>query len=276
MKDSNQKSFTKKVGFKKSKPDRGIEYNEKAITLNKLVPSFVTLLSLCVGLNAIKLAINGEHMKAAAFLLVAGFFDGIDGRLARFFSAESDFGAQLDSLVDFVNFGVAPAFIFYSWVTFYAEYNAASWAVGMLYVVCSAIRLARFNSEIDKSKDNILYKYFFKGIPAPAGATLSMLPMIAFYKFGSGIYSMPLFTINFFAIIAVLMASRVPTISIKKIPIRNDYTNLTILLSSIIIIGLFIKPWFTVIFLSTLYFLSIPVTVFVYIKISSNQKTKKL
>lgn len=237
--------------------------------LFRLLPNLVTLTSLCIGLSAIRYAIEGQFYIASAFLLFAGFMDGVDGRLARFLNSSSDFGAQLDSLVDFINFGVVPGFIIYAWVNSYQDIKGLDWALVLFFAVCGAIRLARFNVDLTrKSVNPILEKYFFKGIPAPCGAAMAMLPMVLTYEFGEGFYSNPILVIAYVACLAVLMASTVPTISIKKIPIKNEYAYLTLIVLGSIIIGLLTKPWFTLAIIGLTYAFSIPVTVFYYIKIS--------
>jgi CDP-diacylglycerol--serine O-phosphatidyltransferase len=236
--------------------------------LIKLLPNLVTLASLCIALTAIRHALAGNFIHASAFLLVAGFMDGVDGRLARFLNSSSDFGAQLDSLVDFVNFGVTPGFVIYSWVHYFGGSGVFDWAMVLFFAVCGAIRLARFNVSLtDEDQNPILEKYFFIGIPAPVGAAMTMLPMVLYYQFGPGFYSNPPLVVFYTSILALLMASRVPTISIKKIPIRNDYAYLTLVILGSIIIGLLVEPWLTLAIIGVTYAFSIPVTFIWYKKI---------
>jgi len=233
----------------------------------------VTLASLCIALSAIRFSLEGNFIKASAFLLLAGFMDGVDGRLARFLNSSSDFGAQLDSLVDFVNFGVTPGFVIYAWVNSFADVRGLDWALVLFFAVCSAIRLARFNVDLTRESVNpILEKYFFKGIPAPVGAAMAMLPMILSYEFGEGFYTNPMIIIAYVAVLAVFMASRVPTISIKKIPIKNEYIYLTMLILGSIVIGLLMEPWLTLAIIGITYAISIPITILAYIKIELSSK----
>ncbi len=249
--------------------------NKGHFPLFKLLPNLVTLAALCIGLSAIRCAISGDIMKASAFLLLAGFMDGIDGRLARFLNSSSDFGAQLDSLVDFVNFGIVPGFIVYSWIESYNGVGSIECALVLFFAVCGAIRLARFNVDLNKEVVNpVLEKYFFKGIPAPCGAAMAMLPMVLYFEFGDGFYTNPVLVVNYVAILAVLMASRIPTISIKKIPIRNEYVYLTLLILGSIIIGLLIEPWLTLAIVGITYGISIPITTFCFVKIELANKKK--
>jgi CDP-diacylglycerol--serine O-phosphatidyltransferase len=245
------------------------------IPLIRMIPNIVTITSLCLTLTAIRFSISGNYIEATSLLLLAGFMDGVDGRLARFLNSSSDFGAQLDSLVDFVNFGVVPSFIIYFWINSYVEIKGLDWAMVLFFTICAVIRLARFNVDLSRAAKNpILEKYFFKGIPAPVGAAMSMLPMVLFYEFGSGFYTDPILIITYISVLAVLMASRVPTISIKKIPIKNDSLYLTLLIIGSIIIGLIVKPWLTLAIIGLTYGISIPITIFFYIKIefSANKK----
>jgi CDP-diacylglycerol--serine O-phosphatidyltransferase len=241
--------------------------------LLRLLPNLVTLTSLCIALSAIRHSNNGEFFKASAFLLFAGFMDGVDGRLARFLNSSTDFGAQLDSLVDFVNFGVTPGFVIYAWVNSYGSIRGFDWAMVLFFAVCAAIRLARFNVDLGQEvKNNILEKYFFKGIPAPVGAAMAMLPMVLSYEFGDGFYCNPALVVTYTAILAILMASRVPTISIKKIPIKNEYAYLTLLILGSIIIGLLLEPWLTLAVIGIIYAFSIPLTILCYLKIELDSK----
>jgi len=247
--------------------------------LFRLLPNLVTLTSLCIALSAIRYANMGDFYRASAFLLFAGFMDGVDGRLARFLNSSSDFGAQLDSLVDFVNFGVVPGFVIYSWVNSYSALPGLDWAMVLFFAVCGAIRLARFNVDMAREVINpTLEKYFFKGIPAPVGAAMAMLPMVLSYEFGDGFYCNPVLVITYTAVLAVLMASRVPTISIKKIPIKNEFAYLTLLILGSIIIGLLLEPWLTLAIIGITYGFSIPVTIFSYVKIelTSIKKQREL
>jgi len=247
---------------------------EKSFTLVKVLPSVITLLGLCIGLSAIRFAIDGSWVKATTFLLVAGFLDGVDGRLARFLNSTSEFGAQLDSLIDFVNFGIVPGFIIYLWINQFGNIVGFDWALVLFFAICMAIRLARFNVELDKNnKNEVLNNYFFSGIPAPCGAALAMLPMIFSYEFGVNyFFTQPKFVIIYTVILAFAVASTIPTISIKKIPIRNEYLSVTLMLLGSIAIGLVIEPWVTLTIIGLVYIASIPITFLAYLKIKHSNK----
>ena len=244
-------------------------------TLFSLLPNLVTISSLCLTLTAIRYSIANDFFMATLLLLTAGFMDGVDGRLARFLNATSEFGAQLDSLIDFVNFGVVPGFIIYFWINTYQDVKGFDWAMVLFFAICMVIRLARFNVDIARQSTNpTLEKYFFKGIPAPVGAALAMLPMVLFFECGDGFYSNPITVITYVSVLAVFLASRIPTISIKKIPIRNEFAYFTLMVLGLIIIGLIIKPWLTLALIGIIYAFSIPFTIFFYIKIEISDRKK--
>lgn len=243
--------------------------NRGHMPLIGLLPNIVTIIGLCAGLSAIRFAIEGDWLRAVSLLLFAGFLDGIDGRLARFLNTASDFGAQLDSLIDFVNFGVVPGFIIYMWVNTDADVYGFDWGLVLFFSICMSLRLARFNVTLNKeAKNPALAKYFFQGIPAPCGAAMAMLPLVLFFEFGDGyFFTDPKFVLSYCFGLAVLVASTIPTISIKKIPVKNEFVYLTLLILGLIAVGLVIKPWLTLAFVGIIYALSIPVTTFFYLKI---------
>src|SRR5277367_4632540 len=140
-----------------------------------LVPNVITLLALCAGLTAIRMAFENRYVLALAAIVFAAFLDGIDGRLARFLKGTSRFGAELDSLSDFVNFGVAPALILYFWDLH--ELKSAGWIAAMVFAICAALRLTLFNVMIDDPDRPAWTANFFVGIPAPAGAITVLLPI---------------------------------------------------------------------------------------------------
>lgn len=249
--------------------------NNKYYPLFKLLPNAVTLAAICLGLFAIRFSFEQKFIFAVSFVIISAFLDAVDGRLARFLNSTSDFGAQLDSLADFINFGVAPGFVAYNWVNFYSDIKALDWAMVLLFSICGAIRLARFNVDLTNKQNPIIEKYFFKGIPAPCGASLIMLPMILTFQFGEGFYSKPEIIIFTTYAIAILMASRVPTISIKMIPIKNEYVYLTLILIGIIIIGLSLKPWFTLAVIGAIYLSSIPFTILIFLKLSIQENNQR-
>src|ERR1700731_5199798 len=147
----------------------------RRIPVRTLVPNVITLLALCAGLTAIRMAFENRYVLALAAIVFAAFLDGIDGRLARFLKGTSRFGAELDSLADFVNFGVAPALILYFWGLH--ELKSAGWIAALTFAICAALRLARFNVMIEDPNRPAWAGNYFVGVPAPAGAITVLLPI---------------------------------------------------------------------------------------------------
>ncbi len=249
-------------------------FSSESIPLISLIPNIVTLTSLCIALTSIKFAFNQDFTKATFFLLFAGFMDGLDGRLARYLNSESEFGAQLDSLVDFVNFGIVPGIIIYFWININYDIKFFDWALVLFFAISAAVRLARFNvdNSIKENGNNLQNKYFFKGIPAPVGAALSMLPLVLEFEFGHGFYSNPYIIMGYVAIISFMMASTIATFSIKKIPIRNEFYYLTIVILSIIVIGLLLETWLSLAIIGVIYCISIPIAIATHLSIIKKNK----
>src|SRR6266487_1460298 len=151
----------------------------RPIPVRTLVPNLITLLALCAGLTAVRLAIEGKLEFALAAIVFAAVLDGVDGRIARMIKGTSRFGAELDSLADFVNFGVAPALILYFWSLH--ELKSVGWIAAMVFAICAALRLARFNVMIDDPNRPAWAGNFFTGIPAPAGALTVLLPIYLYF-----------------------------------------------------------------------------------------------
>ncbi len=187
----------------------------KAIPVRTLLPNLITLLALCAGLTSIRLAIENKLDLALAAIVFAALLDGIDGRLARMLKGTSRFGAELDSLADFVNFGVAPALILYFWGLH--ELKSAGWIVALVFAICAGLRLARFNVMIDDPNKPAWAGNFFTGIPAPAGAITVLLPIyLNFLGVSNGLITVWL-TFFYTLAIALLMVSRLPVFSGKRV-----------------------------------------------------------
>jgi CDP-diacylglycerol---serine O-phosphatidyltransferase len=234
------------------------------LSLNRLIPNILTLLALCAGMTAIRLALNGKFESAATAIIIAGVLDGIDGRIARLLKGTSPFGAQLDSLSDFVSFGVAPAVLLYIWTM--QSLQTLGWVVVLLFAVCSALRLARFNTQIGAELPPYAYN-FFTGVPAPAGAGLVLIPMIASFELGGGLARSPYINGVVLAVTAALMVSRVPTFSMKRFHVPREWV-----LAMLLIIGglaalATTEPWATLLLIGVIYIGSIPLSVRAYSKL---------
>ncbi|MCK9919074.1 CDP-diacylglycerol--serine O-phosphatidyltransferase [Microbacteriaceae bacterium K1510] len=186
----------------------------KAIPVRTLLPNLITLLALCAGLTAIRLAIESKLEWALAAIVFAALLDGIDGRVARMLKGTSKFGAELDSLADFVNFGVAPALILYFWGLH--ELKSAGWIVAMVFAICAGLRLARFNVMIDDPNKPVWAADFFTGIPAPAGAITVLLPIYLYFLGVPNSLVVIWLTFIYTLAIALLMVSRLPVFSGKR------------------------------------------------------------
>ena len=188
----------------------------RPIPVRMLVPNIITLLALCAGLTAIRLTIEGRIELALAAIVFAAVLDGLDGRVARLIKGQSRFGAELDSLADFVNFGVAPALILYFWKL--NELANVGWIAVMVFAISGGLRLARFNVAIDDPNKPAYAENYFTGVPAPAGALCVLLPI---YLSLLGATTLPsLIAAIYVLVIAFLMVSRLPVFSGKKIGVR--------------------------------------------------------
>ena len=181
----------------------------------------LTLVGVCLGISSIKFAMDGNFVFAVLFLIVAAILDGLDGRVARLIKGTSNFGKELDSLTDFVSFGIAPAFIIYFWEL--NKFGKIGWLIVLFYAVCCVLRLARFN--LTKFEDKEEWKNnFFQGIPSPAGGCLILLPLIFELSNFSNLMSLKIITPYLTIIVSLLLISKLPTYSFKKISIKRNMT----------------------------------------------------
>src|SRR5919107_2686680 len=232
----------------------------KPVPFRVIAPNLITLVALCLGLTAIRLAFEGRLEPAVYFIVVAALLDGVDGRVARFLKGTSRFGAELDSLADFVNFGVTPALVLYSFVLLHLK--ALGWIVALVFAIAAGLRLARFNVMLDDPNRPEWKKNFFVGIAAPAGAIASLLPIYLHFlgvPIGAGVAPVVLVYV---LLIAFLMVSTIPTFSGKTIGKRVPRNwVLPIFVVTVAFFGLLISFPFEVLALGTLVYLgTIPVS----------------
>lgn len=213
----------------------------RGIPLRMLVPNVITLLAICAGLTAIRLSTEGRLELAVGAVVFAAILDGIDGRVARLIKGQSKFGAELDSLADFVNFGVAPGLILYFWQL--NTLHNIGWIVAMIFAISGALRLARFNATLDDPNKPAFAANFFTGVPAPAGAILGMLPIYPSFL-GFGMLPPSLAAIYVLAV-AFLMVSRIPVFSGKKLGTRvsPDRVLPVVVLAVLFFASLISYPW---------------------------------
>ena len=235
-----------------------------------ILPNAITLIGVCIGLTSIKFALDGKFALAIIAILFAGLMDALDGRIARLIKGTSKMGKELDSLGDVISFGVAPAFIMYFWNLQYLD--KLGWFVCLIYVVCVALRLARFNvtsSEEPTWKDN-----FFEGVPSPAGGIIVLMPLIVSFSGVGEIF----FKINydiivpvFFITVSLLLISTIPTYSFKKIVIPRSMTKF-LLFGIVLFFGALIVYTFKILALSSFVYLClIPISYFHYKKIKKDK-----
>jgi len=242
----------------------------KLVTSKKtrhLLPNILTLGGLCLGISSIKFSIDGNFNLAVTLILLAAILDALDGRVARLIKGTSEFGKELDSLTDFVSFGIAPVLILYFWEL--NSYGKLGWAIALIFSVCCVLRLARFNlTKIDQEQE--WKNNFFEGIPAPAGGLIILTPLIyelTDFNLNLNVKSLtPFLTV----LIALLLVSKIPTLSLKKISISPKTTVFLLLTIGIIIIALLFYTFETLLIFSIIYLILLPVSFFIY----KNQQKK--
>ncbi len=225
-------------------------------SLNRLIPNILTVLALCAGLTSIRFAFQERWELAVIAILIAGVLDGLDGRIARLLDGASKFGAELDSLSDFVSFGVAPALLLYYWTL--KSIDGMGWAVALLFAVCCGLRLARFNTKLDNDDLPAWTGRFFTGVPAPAAAGLAMMPLFATFEFGAGFFDRPFISGALLTAIAVLMVSRLPTYSFKRTRVPHDYVIPMLLGVAALTAVMVSNTWLTLMAIGVLYAGSLP------------------
>ena len=235
-----------------------------------ILPNILTIAGVCLGISSIKFSLDLNFKMAVIFITLAAILDALDGRIARMIKGTSDFGKELDSLTDFVSFGIAPAFIIYFWEL--NKYGKLGWAITLIYSVCCVLRLARFN--LTKFKPEETWKQnYFEGVPSPIGALLILSPLVLeLTEFNFSInknYFVPLFTL----IIALLLISKVPTYSFKNIKIKPALTVFILLGIGISVVTLMFFTFETLLTFCSLYILSIPMACFTYL---NNKKAVKV
>tara|TARA_Y100000022_G_scaffold65972_1_gene56623 strand:+ start:249 stop:1040 length:792 start_codon:yes stop_codon:yes gene_type:complete len=228
-----------------------------------LLPNILTLAGVCLGISSIKFSIDGNFSLAVTLILFAAILDALDGRIARLIKGTSEFGKELDSLTDFVSFGIAPVFVLYFWEL--KNYGKLGWAITLIYSVCCVIRLARFNLTKIEESENWKNNYF-EGIPSPAGGLLILMPLIyelTILDFGIDVKKVtPYMTV----LIAVLLVSKIPTLALKKISISPKMTVFLLLGMGIIFISLLFYTLETLLIFGAVYLLSIPISIIFYKK----------
>lgn len=219
------------------------------LNLVQLLPNLMTISAMCAGLTGMRFAVNGQFRAAVGMILLAAVLDGLDGRLARLLRSESEMGAELDSLVDFVNFGVVPGMVIYLWGLH--ELQSGGWIATLVFATCCLLRLARFNigNRMDKSAEHAAEKPSgnFTGVPSPAGAMLAMAPLyVAFMRPESGHLPAPLLAV-WMVLIGGLMISRIPTPSFKSVTVYAENVRFVIVGFVAMVAALLTFTWETMV-----------------------------
>lgn len=228
----------------------------KAPSVGRFLPNIVTIAALCMGLTAVRFAFLKQWQAAVGSVLTAGFLDWADGSLARFLKSSSDFGAELDSLADFINFGVAPSMIIY----FFSLHllGNVGWGLCLFFSACMSLRLARFNIQ----KINTFSSIFSVGVPAPAGALLALFPMVSAFVFEKVSPSW-IFAITILAT-SIMLVSHYPTFVLKKITISQKYLGIFFVCILGLVTSLVTAPWETLFIVTCAYIITLPVSGYLF------------
>ncbi|MBC7985932.1 MAG: phosphatidylcholine/phosphatidylserine synthase [Sphingomonadaceae bacterium] len=242
--------------------------------MRALIPNAVTVLALCFGLTGVRFAVSGEWEKAVAVVVIAAVLDGLDGRIARLLRGQTRFGAELDSLSDVIAFGVSPALIVYLWSLQQAP--RYGWIFALAHAVCCALRLARFNANIDADEQPHKSAGFMTGVPAPAGAGLLMLPIMAWMITGIEQLNDPRIIAPWAALVAFLMVSNIATFSFSSLRLRRELRFPALAVIAVMAGALVSEPWITLAAIGGLYLLSIPFGMRAYARVKRRRAAEAL
>ncbi len=248
----------------------------KVVSVNKsryILPSVLTLIGVCLGITSIKFAMDGNFGFAVLFIIVAAILDGLDGRVARMIKGTSDFGKELDSLTDFVSFGIAPVFVIYFWEL--NQFGKVGWLLVLLFSVCCVLRLARFN--LTKFDTNEEWKMnFFQGIPSPAGGCIILFPIMYDLSLFSNYYKISNLSPFIVFLSSVLLISSVPTFSFKKIVVQRQTTLFLLLGFALFFVSITQFTYETLAVCCVIYITLIPVSIYNYRSKLKNSQNEEL
>ena len=229
----------------------------RGFSINRLIPNVITLAALCAGLTAIRFALQGQFRLAVIAIIVAAIFDALDGRVARRLGVTSQFGAELDSLSDFLCFGVTPALVLY--LASLKDGGALGWVVTLMFPICSALRLARFNTALlSDTPPPAWTSSYFTGVPAPAGALLALIPLVLSFEAEAAWPRHPLMAGTALVLVGGLMVSRIPTFSFKKGRIPRHLVLPSLLVAALTMGVIASSPWIGVSLLGVIYLALVP------------------
>ncbi len=246
-----------RVGPKSAEDEAPIgQRGGRGLTLRAVVPNAITAAALCSGLTGVRFAIGGMWPEAILAVILAGVLDGIDGRIARLLKAQSRFGAELDSLADSLSFGMAPALILFLWTL--QDLPRFGWFAALAFAISCALRLARFNAQIDVDEQPHKSAGFLTGVPAPVGAGLAFLPFYLWMATGWPEFREPLAIAAWVVLIAFLMISNLATVSWKALRPRRNVRLEVIALVGLVFAALLLEPWWTLAAISLVYLVMMP------------------
>jgi CDP-diacylglycerol---serine O-phosphatidyltransferase len=249
----------------------GAHSSRPGIPLRALAPNAVTALALCTGLSGAWFAMQGRWENAVAAIVIAGVLDAIDGRIARILKGESRFGAELDSLSDVIAFGATPALIIYMWVM--QDMPRFGWTISVFFVLCAALRLARFNAQIDTDNQPHKSAGFNTGVPSPPGAALALLPMMIWFETGAEWVRDYRLLAPWLLLCAFLMVSNVATYSWSSIKIRRSLRFMALAAVCLFVATLVAAPWVALICVGILYAGMLPFSMMSYARVKKSQRT---
>jgi len=249
----------------------GAHSSRPGIPLRALAPNAVTAFALCTGLSGAWFAMQGRWENAVAAIVIAGVLDAMDGRIARMLRGESRFGAELDSLSDVIAFGATPALIIYMWVM--QDMPRFGWTISVFFVLCAALRLARFNAQIDTDNQPHKSAGFNTGVPSPPGAALALLPMMIWFETGAEWVRDYRLLAPWLLLCAFLMVSNVATYSWSSIKIRRSVRFMALAAVSLFVATLVAAPWVALIGVGILYAGMLPFSMMSYARVKKSQRT---
>ncbi len=261
-----------RIGPKAAEDERGeTPPDRKGLTLRAMLPNAITAAALCAGLTGIRFAINEQWGLAILAVVLAGVLDGLDGRIARLLNAQSRFGAELDSLADSLSFGMAPAIILYLWAL--QDLPRFGWFASLAFAICCAVRLARFNAQIDVDEQPHKSAGFLTGVPAPVGAGLSFLPFYLWMETGIEFFRDPVLVAVWVALMAFFMISNMATLSWGSLRPRRGIRLGVIVFAALAFAALLLEPWWLLTVVSIGYLAMMPYGLIKYgrIKQQKNQ-----
>ncbi len=238
-----------------------------------ILPNALTLVGVCIGLSSINFALNQNYKLAIISIIFAAIIDGLDGRIARLIKGTSKVGKELDSLTDIISFGVAPAFIMYFWSL--NTLGKIGWLISLIYVVCIALRLARFN--LNSNNETSWKNNFFEGVPSPAGGVLVLSPLIY------DVSELQILSLNYqivvpiiFIFVSILLISKIPTYAFKKISVKRSTTVFLMFGIVFSFVLLLMFPFQTLVLVSLMYITSLPISLYHYSKLKNLNKSEQL